>query len=168
MSSVLSTLGNVVPGGYSYSEKLVVPAEDLVLAGARLKWYDIHPASTPISAPQRAEASGFLAGRADADGLHLRDDLGFVILHRAGPMLLLLLTTWRNTNEMWESVFAKRADEPGGYQPVPQESAHKATYCVWELGPVWHERNAWVRFLSSTRDDAAKQAYLDDRFSGSV
>jgi hypothetical protein len=39
---------------------------------------------------------------------------------------------------------------------------------VWELGPVWHERNAWVRFLSSARDDAAKQAYLDDRFAGEV
>ena len=44
----------------------------------------------------------------------------------------------------------------------------EATYCVRELGPVWHERNAWVRFLSSPRDDAAKQAYLADRLSGSV
>lgn len=164
----LSTLGNVVPGGYTYSEKLVVPADDLLLSGARLKWYDIHPASSPITPAQRAEAQAFLSERAASGSLYLRDDLGFVILHRAGSILLLLLTTWRSINEMWESVYAKRADEPGGYQPVPQESSHKATYCVWELGPVWHERNAWVRFLSSARDDTAKQAYLDDRFSGSV
>ena len=168
MTPVLSSLGNVVPGGYTYSEKTVTPADDLVLSGARLKWYDIYPTASPITSAQRVEARGFLSDRAEAQSLQLQDDLGFVILHRAGPVLLLLLTTWRNTNEMWESVFAKRADEPGEYQPVPQESAHKATYCVWELGPVWHERNAWVRFLSSSRDDAAKQAYLDDRFAGSV
>ena len=40
----------------------------------------------------------------------------------------------------------------------------RAPYCVWELGPVWHEQQAWVRFLTSSRDAAAQQAYLDDRF----
>ena len=33
---------------------------------------------------------------------------------------------------------------------------------------VWHERNAWDRFLDSARDDAALQAYLDDSFSGTA
>jgi hypothetical protein len=48
------------------------------------------------------------------------------------------------------------------------ETSHRATYCVWELAPIWHERHAWVRFLSSERDVAAKQAYLEDQFSGLV
>jgi len=39
---------------------------------------------------------------------------------------------------------------------------------VWELAPVWHERHAWTRFLSSDRGDQAKLAYINDRFSGLV
>ena len=48
------------------------------------------------------------------------------------------------------------------------EGNHRVTFCVWELGPVWHERHAWVRFLSSPRDNAAKLAYINDRFEGQV
>ena len=162
MPTPLASLGNVVPEGYTYYTKRVVPADELRLPSARLKWYDIYPDDAPVTPDQRAEA------RTLVSGLDLGADLGFVILHRAGGVLLLLVTTWRHTNEMWESVYYKRAGDAGGYEPVPQTSSHKATYCVWELGPVWHERNAWVRFLSSPRDDAAKQAYLDDRFAGEV
>jgi hypothetical protein len=62
-------------------------------------------------------------------------------------------------------------DDPargGGYVPVAFETSHRGTFCVWELGAIWHERDAWVRFLSSKRDAAAKLAYLNDRFSGRV
>lgn len=69
---------------------------------------------------------------------------------------------------MWESICLKEAGAAGGYEPLSFETSHRGTYCVWELGAVWHERNAWVRFLSSSRDAAAKRAYLEDRFSGRV
>ena len=80
----------------------------------------------------------------------------------------LMIVTWRNTNELWESVYAKDVTQTGGYQLVEFENNHRGTFCVWELGPVWHERHAWVRFLSSKRDQAAKLAYVNDRFSGLV
>ncbi len=44
----------------------------------------------------------------------------------------------------------------------PREKTHKPTFCVWELAPVWHEQQAWVRFLKSARDEAAAQAWLGD------
>lgn len=90
------------------------------------------------------------------------------MLHRAGSVLLLLLTTWRNTNELWESVYVKTVEETESYRPILFSNEHRGTYCVWELAPVWHERHAWMRFLSSTRDDAAKLAYVNDRFEGWV
>ena len=62
----------------------------------------------------------------------------------------------------------KDLTQAGGYEPLMHESSHRETICVWELGPIWHERNAWVRFLSSKRDEEAKLAYLNDRFSGMV
>ena len=79
-----------------------------------------------------------------------------------------MMITWRRTNEIWESVFAKEAEDAGPYRPVTFEQSHRAAFCVWELAPIWHERNAWTRFLSSPRDEAAKLAYINDRFSGLV
>lgn len=161
-------LGNVVPEGYSFYEKVISPGESLKLPNAYLKWYDLYPDDAVITREQEEEAKTFLRAEADEGRLNLENELGFVILHRAGSVLLLLLTTWRNTNEMWESVWVKSASEPDSYRAVTSDGQHKATYCVWELGAVWHERDAWVRFLSSKRDIAAKVAYVTDMFSGRV
>jgi hypothetical protein len=68
----------------------------------------------------------------------------------------------------WESVYYKQDAATPGFSLFPREGQHKGAYCVWELGPVWHEQQAWVRFLTSARDATAQQAYLDDRFAGSV
>jgi hypothetical protein len=162
----IASLGNVVPEGYRYYEKIITPAEGLSLPTAYLKWYSLYPEDAPITPEQEAEARAFLAEQIET--LNFDGDLGFVILHRTGKYLLLLLTTWRNTNEMWESVFYKEANGLAGYVPNPQEGIHKGTYCVWELGAVWHERHEWVKFLSSERDDAAKLAYVNSHFSGRI
>jgi hypothetical protein len=162
----LGNLGNVVPEGYMYYEKLVTPGEDLSLPNAYLKWYDIRPPNVEISPEQVSECRAFVAS--EVERLKFAGELGFVLLHRAGPVLLLLLTTWRNTNELWESVYVKDLTREAGYDLVTFPSTHRATYCVWELGPIWHERHAWVRFLASQRDEQAKLAYINSRFSGLV
>lgn len=162
----LTLLGNVVPDGYRYYQKMVKPAADLQLPSAYLKWYDIYPLDAEITAEQRSECCNFVA--AEATSIPLTGDLGFVMLHRAGSALLLLITTWRNTNEMWEVVYWKAAGSTDNYQPTLFPTAHRGTYCVWELAVVWHERHAWVRFLSSPRDSEAKLAYINDRFSGMI
>jgi hypothetical protein len=162
----LAAFGNVVPEGYQYSSKVVVPRDELRLPSAYFKWYDIYPPEAEITAAQREESCLFVA--AEAQRLKLAQELGFVLLHRAGSVLLLLVSTWRNTNELWESVYVKDVAQNTGYRLLDFEQSHRGTYCVWELAPVWHERQAWQRFLLSPRDEAAKQAYLDDRFSGLV
>ncbi|MEO7910520.1 MAG: hypothetical protein ABIV47_12800 [Roseiflexaceae bacterium] len=162
----LERFGNVVPEGYRYAEKLVVPGEDLSLPNAYLKWYNIYPPDVAITAEQSAESRVYIA--TEVERLRFEAELGFVILHRAGAVLLLMLMTWRNTNEIWESVYVKEVARTDGYAPVTFEQSHRGTFCVWELGPVWHERHAWVRFLSSKRDQDAKLAYVNDRFAGLV
>ena len=164
----LVRLGNVVPQGYRYYEKIVRPGAGLNLSNAYLKWYDLYPSDAEITLEQVSECRAFIASEVDAGRLNLNGDLGFVILHRAGPVLLLLVTTWRNTNEMWESIFVKDAESSAPYQAVSFDDSHRGTYCVWELGAVWHERRAWVRFLASPRDEDAKLEYLNDRFEGRV
>lgn len=162
----LAQLGNVVPEGYEYYKKYVKPAEDLSLPTAYLKWYDIYPSGSEISEEHAAESRAFLT--TEIEKLNLEGELGFVFLHRAGSVLLLMLMTWRNTNEIWESVYVKDINQTDGYEMTQFAGTHRGTYCVWELAPVWHERHAWVRFLSSKRDDEAKLAYINDRFSGLV
>ncbi len=165
----LAKLGNVVPKGYMYYEKRISPALDLALPQAYLKWYNIYPAGAEITAEQMADCRAFVQAEVQAGRLKLEDELGFIILHRAGPMLLLMVNTWRNTNEIWESVYARDVTQAASeWRPILFESEHRGTFCVWELGAVWHERHAWVRFLSSKRDEAAKLAYINDRFSGNI
>lgn len=162
----LGDFGNVVPEGYLYYQKLVRPQEDLSLPQAYFKWYDIYPPEAAITVEQRAECRAFVA--AEAQRLQFAQELGFVLLHRAGPFLLLMIMTWRNTNEIWESVYVKDLSRNGGYRLQEFEGSHRGTFCVWELAPVWHERHAWVRFLSSQRTEEAKLAYINDRFSGLI
>ena len=83
-------------------------------------------------------------------------------------LLLPLLSTWRNDNELWESVWAKDGDEDLAFRPWPIEETHRPTFCVWELGAVWHEQQAWSRYLRSQRDEAAKQDYLRASYEGAV
>ncbi len=164
----LDSLGNIVPDGYQYRQKLATPGADLSLTHAYLKWYNIRLPDLDIAQEHIEESRAFLAAEAAAGRLNIAGDLGFVLLHLCGPVLLLLIQTWRSTNEIWESIYTKDLTRPGSYQPLRFEGSHRGTFCVWELGPIWHERNAWVRFLSSRRDEAAKLAYINDRFSGLI
>ena len=85
-----------------------------------------------------------------------------MILHRCGESFyFLLVSTWRNDNELWETVWAKDGDA-SGFHPWPLEGTHRPTFCVWELGAVWHEQQAWSRFLRSDRSPEAEEAYLRD------
>ena len=61
-------------------------------------------------------------------------------------------------------MYAKDTRAGGSFALVAQ-SAHREVICVWELGALVHEREAWTRYLRSARDRAAKIAYLEVRFS---
>ena len=88
-------------------------------------------------------ADSFISGAncAEAKGC------GFVILHRCGnDFYFLIVNTWRNNNELWETVYYKNGDAMDDFALFPREAKHKPTYCVWELVPLWHEKQAWERF----------------------
>ena len=167
-SSSGTRLQHVDPA-YRHGPKLVTPHALLELRGARLKWYDLARAATPVPEAIGTLARDYLVAEAKAGRLELDGDIGFVVLHRCeNDFYFLIVSTWRGSNELWESVYYKQNAATPGFSLFPRESRHKGTYCVWELGPVWHEQQAWVRFLTSPRAAASQQAYLDDRFSGSV
>ena len=92
-----------------------------MLGDALLKWYDIAPYDTPVPLAIRALARRCLRDACKAGTLGVEDGLGFVILHRCGgDFYFLLVSTWRNENELWETVWAKRDDERRVLQPVAE------------------------------------------------
>jgi hypothetical protein len=161
LAHVLETELGVDPG-YRHVPKRVTPGASLELPGMVLKWYEVHPEDRPVPDEVARLARAYLT----AHPLEARG-LGFVILHRCGKDFYFhILCTWRNENELWSTVFYKDGDKMADFAPFPRDAAHKPAYCVWELVPVWHEQQAWVRFLTSPRDEAAAQAWLGDLFAG--
>lgn len=138
----------------------------LLTAGStRLKWYDVARADTPVP---RAIHDG--ARRYLSETLRFDRDVGFVVLHRCGAgndFYFLAACSWRNANELWESVYYRDAAMVD-FAPFAQTGPHRGTFCVWELGPVIHEQREWVRFLKSRRTESDLDAYLASMFEGEV
>lgn len=123
-----------VEDAYRHVAKIASPGSLLTVGSSRLKWYDIGRADTPVAPIVRSTARAYLT-REEAS-LELDRDVGFVFLHRCGDAFHFLgLCTWRNSNELWESVYYKDADM-ADFAPFPQPGRHRGAFCVWELGPV--------------------------------
>ena len=154
---------------YRHIEKFASSEPSLALGDTVLKWYDVAPDDAAVPLAIRAVARRSLRDASRAAELGTLGELGFVILHRCGEdFYFLLVCTWRNENELWETVWAKNGESDALFRPWPIEGAHRPTYCVWELGAVTHEREAWSRYLLSARDEAARHAYLRDCHDGVV
>jgi hypothetical protein len=153
---------------YEHITKVVRPQSSLTLRSTVLKWYEIAPADAPVPLVVRALARRNLRDASKDGSLGISGDFGFVILHRCGEdFYFLLVSTWQNENELWETVWAKDGAS-FSFRPWPVGGTHRPTFCVWELGAVCHERQAWSDYLRSSRDAVAKGVYLGSCFEGEV
>jgi hypothetical protein len=158
-----------VTADYQHVEKIATVEPSLALDGTTLKWYEIAPDDDPVPLAVRALARRNLRDAAHDATLGALGELGFVILHRCGESFyFLIVSTWRNDNELWESVWAKDGVEAVQFEPWPIAPDHRPSFCVWELGAVCHEQRSWSRYLRSGRDARAKEAYLVDAYAGLV
>ena len=152
-----------VRADYGHIRKVVEAAPPVRWpADGQLKWYNIYREQAAIAGEVQQEARDFLCGEVTSGRLPIASELGFVILHRTGDAFLLLVCTWRYDNELWETVYLS---DGAGFELLPKDELHKPTYCVWEMGAVLHEQQAWIRYLFSVRDEKAQQIYLTDQVS---
>ncbi|HEY7849728.1 MAG TPA: hypothetical protein VIC27_06660 [Ktedonobacterales bacterium] len=162
----LSDLG-MIPAQFQHYDKLVTVGADLSLPRAYLKWYDIRRPEVEMPATLIEQSRAWLQAEGAAGRLAIDGQLGFVELHHCTSVAFLLVCTWNNENELWDATYVKALTEPGDFAPIAASNGiHRAMFCVWELAPVWHERQAWVRYLRSGRDDDAKRAWFADRYIG--
>ena len=148
-------------------DKWAEPRENITLRGSAIKWYNLAKKDEPVPDVVDALALRFLKAEAEAGRLNGLGEMGFVIVHRCGAdFYFLLVSSWKNGNELWESVYAKQNDQQLDFAEFPLESPHHATFCVWELAAVWHEQQAWRRYLLSDQNESAKLEYLNDKYHG--
>ncbi len=169
MSAVQESAVSTVQADYRHVSKRIRPGRSIAVGEAVLKWYDIAPAEAPVPLELQVLARGSLHAATESGTLDVAGGLGFVILHRCGESFyFLIVSTWHNDNEVWSTVWAKDNEGDRAFRPWPREGTHIPSFCVWELGAVWHEQQAWSRFLRSERDAAARETYLRDTFEGEV
>lgn len=157
----LSRLG-VVEASDPHEPRVVAPGADLTIPGAILKWYHVRPGDLVVPPGLDRAARAFLREEVAAERLDLGHGLGFVVLDYSHAQASLSVNIWSQRHELWQARYACPADgEPTFTRLRPGIDAPTAS--IWELAPLWHERESWVRYLTSERDDTAKQAYLSDR-----
>lgn len=164
--SYLSKFEQVAPA-YQHRQKLARPGDALITSSVHLKWYDIYREETPITDELVQDARSFLLAELEAGKLPLNNELGFVVHHQCTNIYILYVCTWRNENELWETIYQKDLTRDGTFH-VLERSNTTPTFCVWVLGVVGHEQLAWTRYLYSQRDDSAKFAYVQDQMAGLV
>jgi hypothetical protein len=163
LASILEN-GLGVPQAYKHIPKRVTPGQTIEPEGTVLKWYSVYEQDLPVPDEITKLARSFLM----RNPLQARG-LGFVLLHRCGKdFYFLIVSTWRGSNEIWETVFYKDGDAMQDFALSPREKEHKPTFCVWELAAVWYEKQVWERFLNSVRDEGAARVWREDCYEGTA
>ncbi len=156
-----------VDDDYRHVSKEASPTTALVLPGATLKWYLVHPAGDPFAGENVREAQQHVARDVDQGRIAMRDEVGFVVQHRCAGRDILYVCSWRGNNEVWETIYSKPRVADGRFE-IAHRPLTTGTFCVWVIPMVAHEQQAWVRYLKSRRDAGARRKYLGDQFSGTV
>ena len=163
----ISHLFSQVSSGYKHQTKSVRPGPALVTNDVYLKWSLIEPESLPITPSQIDGAQEFLLEELSTERLKLHNEIGFVVQHRCANVLILYVCTWRGDNEVWETLYHAAVSPEARYNVTQRENT-SPTFCVWVLPAVLHEQRAWVKYLESSRDHLAQEAYLNDQLTGRV
>ena len=167
-TSSSSASNHSVSSTYVHRDKIVKSSGRAVFHLAQVKLYDIAMPGFDIPVAISSTAGAALAAQVASEHLILGDEMGFVILHRCERnFYFLILSIWRNDNELWETVYAKRSADTD-FSLFDMSKTQRGTYCVWEMAVVWHERQAWRRFLRSARTAEDRSKYLDDKIEGLV
>lgn len=162
----LAALGNV-PASYVHESRAAVALDPLVVPGAIFKWYHVHRVGEAIPPELDARARETLRATAAA-GWNLSYGLNFALMHLSTAQGFLIAGVWRAHQEMWERIYIWDRARPDAFIAVEPDGLEIPCACVWELGVICHERQAWQRYLFSPRAEADKRAWLADVYSGPV
>ncbi len=94
-----------------------------------------------------------------------RYGLGFLGIHDGRDSNFVFVSWWENENELQHRIFFSAPDRPGELRAAsPQEPIA----CVWDLGVIAHEREAWIRHVLSPPGGGDADGYLADALDANV
>lgn len=109
-----------VAANYVYRDKFATPRDGIAAGDLQLKWSNVALSDALVPSEIEKLARDYLKD------VQVAGDLGFVILHRCGEAFyFLIVSTWRNENELWESVYAKRSAGEPNFRPFTVETSHR-------------------------------------------
>lgn len=167
MDTSIRNLGGGIPSDYVHHRREVRPGPPLALDRGVLKWYEVFREGEEPASDFDTTARAAVLELVNGDSFPLQHGVGFVVAHHSTASDYLIACCWHQTQELWPAILVRRADGSTGFQQEwPGRTS--GSFCVWEMAPMWHERNTWERYLLSLRDDDAMRAYLEDQLAGST
>lgn len=163
----LSHLGRV-PADYVHEWRVGEPLEPLVTPRAVFKWYQVRRDGVLVPPELEAEARALVTAAAAGDDFDVSYGLNFVVLHQSTQHAFLLVCVWKGHQELWKRIAVKDFAAGTPLAWATWDPVDTPTACVWEMGPIFHERMVWHRYLFSERTDTDKQSWLTDTFTGTV
>ncbi len=156
-------LGNIRPG-YQNPRRAVRPVGLVKDPTLVLKLYDMYIKGQSTPEPLIQDSRGFLEREISRGNIKPYIGMGFAILSKD----MLNVARWDITfpivlqNQLY--VFNE-----GKLTTLSRlDISDEGSFCVWELGIVAHEKEAWKRFLASKRKEADKRRYLEDVIEGDL
>lgn len=132
-----------------FKEKLLSSLPPVAAGGRDYKRYYITPEAVGVTPDVEKAALALLPELLPE--LDATPPAGFVVLHRGGDGAAYVIAyTW-----VWDNVLHTRAaaagqpelgcpdEDPTHFMPLEQ----RWIGCVWEMAPIRHERDAWVRHM---------------------
>ena len=155
------------PAFTSYAKRRVQPLRPFEFAGWRLKVYGVNVEGRSVDHSliefARIAAQDLLPQPAVAPPD--RYGLGFMIVHAANDVDFVVICWWGAQNELLLRVFTAPAGQP---QQLRQHSNMDGPIgCVWDLGVIWGEREAWTTHIMRPEGPDV-EGYLNDLQDGEI
>jgi hypothetical protein len=156
-----------LPEFTGYAKRRVQPLQPLKFADWRLKVYGVNAKGRSLD-PALVEVARLAAldilpqpGVSPPE----RYGLGFMIIHAAIAVDFVVICWWGAQNELFLRVLT---GPPGRPQQLRQHSNMDGPLgCVWDLGVIWSEREAWTKFMMRA-EGADIEGYLGATQNGEI
>jgi hypothetical protein len=87
----------------------------------------------------------------------LRYGAAFVTIHHAEMFNQILVDWWERVNELRHRVFKAPPERPEVFEEI---TATGEAFCIWELGVIGFERDAWLEAALKSQAATAVEDYL--------
>ncbi|HLD48794.1 MAG TPA: hypothetical protein VJB11_00350 [archaeon] len=150
-----------IPDDYELVQRESTRTGIVICSSIILKFYDMHKTGNAPDAKLIDESQTFLLNEIKKGNIEPYLGLGFAILSED----MLNVTRWDSEYPivLKNQIYGYKKDFESAEL---LDIRDVGSFCIYELGIVNHERNAWKKYLESKRRGIDKSKYLNSFFEG--